>query len=102
MLRALCVDHGHSRQEGGMNCRTCQRRVATLLALPAVRAVLAAQEKLRRVEALAAEWIAASPTGLSALAGAGRALRLLLADQPDGDTARTVDGPDRLGKDHNA
>jgi transposase len=48
MLRALCVDHGHSRQEGGMNCRTCQRRVATLLALPEMRDALAAQEEAER------------------------------------------------------
>lgn len=31
LLRALCTDHGHDRREGGMSCRTCLRRVDTLL-----------------------------------------------------------------------
>lgn len=37
---ALCVDHGHSRQDGGMNCRTCSRRarVAAEAAAPLILA----------------------------------------------------------------
>lgn len=38
---ALCVDHGHSRQEGGANCRTCARRAKTSVA--AVLETLAAR-----------------------------------------------------------
>jgi len=29
--RALCVDHGHSKQDGGDRCRTCQRRADAVL-----------------------------------------------------------------------
>jgi hypothetical protein len=64
-----------------MNCRTCQRRVATLLALPAVRDALAAQEKLRRVRALR------SRIRFALDGPASRELRLIAADLD-----RTLDG----------
>lgn len=42
IARALCTDHGHSRQDGGMNCRTCSRR-ARVAAEAAAPLILAAE-----------------------------------------------------------
>lgn len=43
IAEALCVDHGHAKQEGGTNCRTCRRRA------DAVRDALMANEWMRLV-----------------------------------------------------